>query len=262
MKVTGFVFATAILLGTTAQAQQTVGMNLIHHNIKSGGQAARAAAHIEDLLTTTPKKALVLLNEANYARAHFDLPYPGWSHIWRGTPHAGRGNAIFVRQAVATMKASWVMEMEETWTHNNVHPPRIFPVVKCQLVNNPWVEFHCVTVHFPTNRPGNETARQECVDRLIELSNSVPQLPLIICGDFNMGITRVRQRIANPIGGRVYSNASVDHIIVRDGTSVVFDDNVKVTRLGKLISDHFALRYNVIFRNTAQHSAVMDWSIY
>jgi hypothetical protein len=41
----------------------------------------------------------------------------------------------------------------------------------------------------------------------------MPDLPLIICGDFNMGAAEARQRIADPIGGHLYSAGSVDHII-------------------------------------------------
>src|SRR5690606_32370586 len=148
-----FLTLTAFLAwATVCPAQQSTSMNLIHHNIASGGQPRVAANHIEDLLTTTPQKALVLLNEANFARQYFDLPYDGWSHIWRANPHEGRGNAIFVRDAVANMMASWVLTMEEPWTHLQPKEPRVYPVVKCELVSQPWVQFHCATVHFPTAR--------------------------------------------------------------------------------------------------------------
>src|SRR5690606_35017443 len=57
-----------------------------------------------------------------------------------------------------------------------------------------------------------------------------------------------RTRIANEIGGRLYSNAKVDHIIVRDGTEVAFDTTANVTRLGTFISDHQVLRYDLSFK--------------
>lgn len=119
-------------------------------------------------------------------------------------------------------------------------------MVKCQLVNHPWVQFHCVNVHFPPYNTGNVAARQESIDRLIELSDNMPDLPLIICGDFNLSASNARTRIADAIGGELYSDANVDHIIVRDGKDIGFG-SVNVTRLGKFISDHPALRYNISF---------------
>lgn len=249
-----------LLCISPATAQRTASIAIIHHNIASGGQPQAAADHIEYLMGVSPQKALLLLNEANYARQNFTLPYPGWNHIWKATPHEGRGNAIFTRDAVATLQNSWVMEMEQEWTHNQPKDPRVYPVVKVQLVSAPWVQFHCATVHFPTVRTGNAPARQESVDRLIQLSQNNPGLPLIICGDFNMDADEARTRIANPIGGRLYSNANVDHIIVRDGPNIVFDPTVNVIRMGTFISDHPAIRYNVAFIETT--SAVNDWTLY
>lgn len=254
------VIVALLLCIASATARRTASISLVHHNIASGGQPQAAADHIVHLLTLTPQKALVLLNEANYARQHFKLPYTDWNHIWKASPHEGRGNAIFTRDAVATLQNSWVMEMTEDWTHNQPKDPRVYPVVKVQLVSAPWVQFHCATVHFPTVRTGNAPARQESVDRLIQLSQNNPGFPLIICGDFNMDADEARTRIANPIGGRLYSNANVDHIIVRDSADVAFDPDVGVTRMGMFISDHPALRYNVTFRET--NSAVNDWALY
>ncbi len=37
MKIIGFAAAVAVWLGSVALAQQSFGMNLIHHNIASGG---------------------------------------------------------------------------------------------------------------------------------------------------------------------------------------------------------------------------------
>lgn len=252
--------AVAMAAASVCHAQQTASISLIHHNIASGGQPRAAADHIVDLMNMTPQKALVLCNEAGYARAEFTLPHPGWNHIWPATPHEGRGNPSFTRNAAATLIASWVMTMTQEWTHLQPKDPRVFTVVKCELVSNPWVQFHCINVHFPTNRDINEPARQEAIDRLIEASRDMPVLPLIICGDFNMGATEARQRIANQIGGRVYSDASVDHIILRDGQNVGFDTDVTVTRLGQFISDHQALRYNFTFKELS--SGVADWSLY
>jgi len=255
------LYATILLSGsvTVAPAQSVVAA-IIHHNIHSGGQAEAAADHIGDLLEMTPQKGLVLCNEANYARQYFTLPYSGWSHIWRSTPFEGRGNPVFVREAAATMLASWVEEMEQTWTYNdNDREPRVYTVVKCELVANPWVQFHCVNVHFPPPNSTNGPARQESIARLIALSEAMPVLPLIICGDFNLNEDDARSRIADPIGGQLYSNANVDHIIVRAGQTVGFD-GVTVTRLGQFISDHQALRYNVTF--TQLPSSISDWSIY
>src|SRR5690606_23133945 len=148
---------------------QTVGMNVIHHNIPSGGRPKIAADHIVDLMNMTRQKAALVINEANYARQYFDLPHPGWPHIWRGSPHEGRGNPTFVRDAAARMMASWILPMEESWTHNKPKDPRVYTVVKCELVKHPWIQFHCANVHFPTARAGNGPARQESVDKLIEL---------------------------------------------------------------------------------------------
>ncbi len=261
MKKALTLLAVLVAAVSVSHAQQSVTAALIHHNIHSGGQPQAAANHIVNLLEMTPQKGLVLLNEANYARQYFDLPYTGWNHIWPGTPHEGRGNPIFVRDAAATMLASWKLEMTEEWTHLQPKEPRVYTAVKCQLVNDPWVQFHCINVHFPTNREANEVARQESIDRLIEASENMPELPLIICGDFNMGEDAARRRIANAIGGRIYSNASVDHIIVRDGQDVVFQDPVTVARLGEFISDHQALRYNFTFVEN-EGSAVSDWNLY
>ncbi len=246
---------------SVAQAQQTASMSIINHNIKSGGRPQEAADSIVSLMETPPDKALVLVNEANYAREYFDLPHPAWHHIWPGSPHEGRGNAIFTRDAAATMLSSWVLAMEEPWTHNQPKDPRVYPVVKCQMVVSPWVQFHCVNVHFPTNRTGNGPARQESINRLIALSESKPDIPFIICGDFNMGATAARNSIADEIGGQLYSDASVDHIIVRPGKDVGFE-NVSVVKLGLLGSDHHAIRYNLTFVQLPDPSHVSDWTLY
>lgn len=251
----GFVFAS------TGAPAQTVAASIIHHNIHSGGQAEAAADHIADLLEMTPQKGLVLCNEANNARQHFTLPYTDWHHVWRANPFEGRGNPTFVRAAVADLTASWVEEMDETWTYNdNDREPRIYTVVKCKLVANPWVEFHCVNVHFPPANSTNGPARQESINRLIALSGEMPVLPLIICGDFNLNEDDARERIAQPMGARLYSNANVDHIILRDGQSVGFETSVNVIRLGQFISDHQALRYNITFKQLP--SQVSDWILY
>lgn len=251
-----------VIVASVSQAQQVANVSLIHHNIHSGGQAQAAANHIVDLMNMTPQKLLVLCNEANDARQYFDLPHSGWHHIWPATPHEGRGNPIFVRDAAATLMASWIMAMQEEWTHLQPKEPRVHTVVKCQLVSNPWVQFHCINVHFPTNRDINEPAIQESIDALVQASQDMPILPLIICGDFNMGATEARQRIANRIGGRLYSDAGVDHFIVRDGQDVGFGDSVIVTRLGVFISDHQALRYNFSFTELGPPSGVSDWALY
>jgi len=262
MKRVYIVVAALLALTSVCRAQLSAKMSIIHHNIHSGGQPRAAADAIIDLLEMTPQKAIVQVNEANYAREYFDFSYGGWHNIWPSSPFEGRGNAIFVRDAAATLVASWVMTMQEPWTHNKPKDPRIYPVVRCQLVANPWVLFHCVDVHFPTDRAGNGPARQESVDRLIELSETYPDQPLIICGDFNMGEDEVRRRVAVPIGGKLYSNASVDHIIVRDSKDVGFADPVKVTRLGLLGSDHQALRYDLTFKQLDDPSGISDWSLY
>lgn len=246
-QVLPLVAALAVAV-SVSQAQPSATINIINHNIKSGTQPQAAADHIEDLLNLTPQKAMVLLNEANQARQHFTLPHPNWHHHWPASPHEGRGNAIFTRDAAVTILDSWVMNMTQPWTHNQPKDPRVYPAVKAQLATAPWVQFNCVTVHFPTIRTGNNPARQESVDRLIQLSNNNPDIPLIICGDFNMGAQEARTRIANVIGGQLYSDASVDHIIVRDGKNIGFDPNVTVTRMGLMGSDHQALRYNFTFR--------------
>lgn len=261
MKKFSAILALLLTTASVAQAQQSVVAALIHHNIHSGGQPRAAADHIVNLLEMTPQKGLVLLNEANYAREYFSLPYDGWHHIWPATPHEGRGNPIFVRDAAATMLASWKLEMQEPWEHLKPKDPRVYTAVKCQLVANPWVQFHCINVHFPTNRTGNEAARQESVDALIQASENMPELPLIICGDFNMGADAARTRIANPIGGRLYVNTGVDHMIVRDGQNVAFGD-VTFTNLGKFISDHDAIRYNFEFVQLNDISRVTDWTLY
>lgn len=260
--MTRALFIVTVLLAAVmpCRAQSSVVAALIHHNIHSGGQPQAAATHIANLLEMTPQKGLVLLNEANYARQYFELPYSGWKHIWPGSPHEGRGNPIFVREAAATMLSSWRLDMEEPWTHLQPKDPRVYTAVQCQLVQNPWVQFHCVNVHFPTNREGNEAARQESIDSLIALSEAEPALPLIICGDFNMGEDAARRRIANAIGGTLYSNANVDHIIVRDGENVSFG-TVTVARLGQFISDHQALRYNFEFVQNPT-ARVSDWNLY
>jgi len=249
MKLVLSAVAALVVAASVSQAQPTANISLIHHNIHSGGWAQGAANHIEDLLAMTPQKALVLCNEANYARQHFTLPYSNWSHIWPGTPFEGKGNPTFVRNAAATVLSSWKMEMNQTWSYNgNNRDPRVYTVVKCQLVNNPWVQFHCINVHFPPKNSINGPARQESIDRLIEASENMPELPLIICGDFNFTAEEVRTRIANQIGGTVHSNANVDHMIVRNGREVGFGNTVDVVRLGLMGSDHQALRYNFSFK--------------
>jgi len=252
----------ALLLATSmAHAQQSILAAIIHHNIHSGGQARAAANHIVDLMNLEPQKGLVLCNEANNAREYFTLP-SDWNQFWPGTPFEGRGNPIFTRDAAATILSTSRLEMDARWTWNgNDRDPRIYTIIKCQLVNNPWVQFHCLNVHFPPTKSAdpNGPARQESIDRVIAFSESVPDLPLIICGDFNFGEDAVRNRIANEIGGTVHSNANVDHIIVRDGINVGFG-NVGVTRLGQFISDHQALRYNVTF--TQLNSSICDWTLY
>jgi len=243
--------AAFVVAASVSQAQPTASMSLIHHNIHSGGQAQAAANHIDDLMTMTPQKALVLCNEANNARQYFTLPHPNWHHIWPGSPFEGKGNPSFTRDAAVTLLDSWTLNMTEPWTWNgNNRDPRIYTVVKCQLVNNPWVQFHCINVHFPPTKSAdpNGVARQESIDKIIQASQNMPELPLIICGDFNFDEDPARNRIANEIGGRLYSNAKVDHIIVRDGTEVAFDTTVNVTRLGTFISDHQALRYDLSFK--------------
>jgi endonuclease/exonuclease/phosphatase family metal-dependent hydrolase len=158
------------------------------------------------------------------------------------------------------MLDSWVLAMQEDWTHNKPRDPRVYTAVKCQLVSNPWVQFDCIDVHFPTDRTGNGPARQESVDRMIAASTAMPDLPLIICGDFNMGAAEARQRIADAIGGHLYSAGSVDHIILRDGKDVGFDD-VSVAQLGLLGSDHQAVRSNFSFIQLSA-SGVPDWSLF
>lgn len=252
---------TAMLLALSpAAVAQTASVALIDHNIHSGGRPEEAAASIVNLMEMTPQKMIVQCQEANYARQYFDFNYPDWHIHWPGSPFEGKGNPIFVRDAAATMLSHWVMAMTEPWTHLQPKDPRVFTGVKCQLVANPWVTYNCINVHFPTNKTGNEAARQEAVDRLIEFSDDNPDLPLIICGDFNMSEDNARRRIANAIGGKLYSNASVDHIILRDGTNVAFDTNVTVKRLGDFGSDHQALRYNFDFIQL--NSQVADWTLY
>jgi hypothetical protein len=256
------IFSIAALLFANAFAVgQTANVAIIHHNIHSGGQPQAAADHIINLMELTPQKMLVLCNEANYARQYFDFSYAGWHSIWPSSPHEGRGNPIFVRDAAATMMASWKLVMTESWTHLQPKDPRVYTAVKCELVGNPWVQFHCINVHFPTNRDINEPARQESIDALIQASQDMPKLPLIICGDFNMGEVEARRRIANPIGAKLYSNASVDHIILRDGEEVGFDTNVSAVRLGQFISDHQALRYNFTFKKL-DVTRVPEWNLY
>jgi len=244
-------------------------MSLIHHNIHSGGQGQAAANHIVDLLQLTPQKALVLCNEANYARQYMTLPQNGWQHIWPSSPFEGKGNPTFTRSAAATVLSSWTVDMQQGWTYNgNNREPRVYTAVKCQLVNAPWVQFHCVNVHFPPANGTNGPARQESIDRLIELSQQLSALPLIICGDFNFEAPDVKTRIADPIGGKVYSNAKVDHIILRDSKDIAFGTSVEVVRMGQFISDHQALRYNftfnlldkVIDNSDAGFSASSNWS--
>jgi endonuclease/exonuclease/phosphatase family metal-dependent hydrolase len=261
-----FVCATA---ASVSNAQPVVTMSVIQHNIHSGGQGQTAANHIADLLEMTPQKALVLCEEANYARQYFTLPYSGWQHIWPSSPFEGKGNPTFTRTAAATVLSSWVMNMTKPWTYNgNNREPRVFTVVKCQLVANPWVQFHCINVHFPPYNSDNVAARTECIDKVIEFSTSNPDLPLIVCGDYNLDVTEVTTRIANPIGGRVFSNANVDHMIVRDGTQVGFNTAATVTRLGLMTSDHQALRYDISFKvlekiidnSNAGFTASTNWS--
>lgn len=55
------VVAAFVIAAAVSQAQPVANISLIHHNIHSGGQAAAAADHIEDLLAMTPQKALVLI---------------------------------------------------------------------------------------------------------------------------------------------------------------------------------------------------------
>ncbi len=241
------VVAVVLAAASVCQGQQTVSMSLIHHNIKSGGRPQASANSIVDRMNSTPQKALVLVNEANYARQYFGLPHSGWDYNWPASPHEGRGNAIFTRNAAATIIDSWTLNMQENWTHDQPKDPRVYPVVKCELVSNPWIKFHAVDVHFPTIRTGNAPARQESVDRLIQLSQNKPDDPLIICGDFNMNAAEATQRIADVIGGRLFSNGSVDHIIVRDGKDVSIDA-VTVTKLEKYGSDHYAFRYDLTFK--------------
>lgn len=259
------IITTGLLLLSTsaAFAQQSVVAAIINHNIKSGGQPQAAANHIVNLLEMNPQKGLVLLSEANYARQYFDLPYDGWHHIWPWNSHEARGNPIFVRDAAATMMASWRLNMQESWVHLQPKDPRVYTAVKCEMVANPWIQFHCINVHFPTNRDpeANAAARQESIDALIAESERLPNQPLIICGDFNMGANAARNQIANAIGGRLYSDANVDHIIVRDGVDVAITD-VEVVRLGKFISDHVALRYNITFTEIENSSTVADWTLY
>lgn len=265
MKAMGKIFLVWAIVAAmfgAAWGQSVANVSLICHNIHSGGQARAAANHIVDLMELTPQKMLVLCQEANYARQYFDLTTDGWHQNWPGSPHEGRGNPIFARDAAVTFLDRWQLRMEESWTHNKPKDPRIYTGVKCQLVSHPWVQFVCVNVHFPTNRDGNGPARQESVDQLIAESAKYPDIPFIICGDFNMGKGNVRSRIANPIGGRVYSDANVDHIILRDGRDVVFGETVNVSRLGKFISDHQALRYNFSFVQVDDGSQVGDWALY
>lgn len=256
------IFAIVMVMLGTAAGQSVAYVSLVCHNIKSGGRARAAADHIADLMALTPQKMLILCQEANNARQYFDLTTDGWHQNWPGSPHEGRGNPIFARDAAAVFLERWQLRMEESWTHKKPKDPRVYTGVKCQLVNHPWVEFVCINVHFPTNRAGNGPARQESVDRLIAESANYPDLPFIICGDFNMSKSNVRSRIANPIGGRLYSNTSVDHIILRDGKNVVFGDTVNVILLGKMGSDHEAIRYNFSFVQVNSGSQVADWELY
>lgn len=270
MKTTLTAVAAFVVGVTAAQGQPVANVSLIQHNIHSGGRAQAAADGIADLLEMTPQKMLVLCQEANYARQYFNLNYSGWHMNWPAYNFEAKGNPIFARDAAVTVLAQWTLDMQEPWTHLQPKDPRVYTVVKCQLVNAPWVKFHCINVHFPTVRTGNGPARQESVDRLIEASQNLADLPLIICGDFNMDAAEAQQRIADPMGGHLYSNASVDHIILRDGKDVGFGTtDVTVTRLGQLGSDHQALRNNfsfhlldkVVDNSESGFTASSSWSV-
>jgi hypothetical protein len=260
--------ASLMLAASVSYALPVANVSIIHHNIHSGGQGQAAANHIVNLMNLTPQKALLLCNEANYARQYFTLP-SGWTQNWPSAPFEGKGNPTFARNAAVTVLASWVESMEEPWTFNdNNREPRVYTVMKCQLVSAPWVQFHCVNIHFPPVTGTNAVSRQESVDRLLDLSAAMPTLPLIICGDFNMEAPEITTKIANPIGGQVFSNAKVDHMIVRDGTEVGFNTGATVTRMGVYISDHQALRYDFSFKlldkivdnSDAGFTASSNWS--
>src|SRR6187549_2116649 len=95
--------AVVMAAASVLQAQPVANVSLIHHNIHSGGWAQGSSDHIEDLLNLTPQKALVLCNEANYARQYFPLPYSGWQYNWPGGSFEGKGNPLFTRTAAATV---------------------------------------------------------------------------------------------------------------------------------------------------------------